>query len=87
MPGKDYAKFLEPNQELVGVDPLPVHEVTVLAKNIADNLEQVIVKIKNKEGTIGKLLYDDTIYKDLEALVSDIRKNPWKLFIKTKEKK
>jgi hypothetical protein len=41
----------------------------------------------NKEGTIGKLLYDDTIYKELEALAVDLRKHPWKLFWKTKEKK
>ena len=33
---------------------------------------------------MGKLLYDDTIYNELEALVIDLRKHPWKLFWKTK---
>jgi phospholipid/cholesterol/gamma-HCH transport system substrate-binding protein len=87
MPGKDYAKLLTSNQSLVGTDPIPMHEVTQLAKNIVDHLDESIVKIKNKEGTIGKLLYDDAIYKELEALIIDIRKHPWKLFWKTKEKK
>jgi phospholipid/cholesterol/gamma-HCH transport system substrate-binding protein len=87
MPGKDYAKCLVANQELTGEDPMPMHEVTVLAKKIGDDLEQALGGIKNKEGTIGKLIYDDKIYKELEALVTDIRKNPWKLFIRTKEKK
>jgi len=85
MPGKDYSKCLVANQELIGENPMPMHEVTVLAKKIGDDLEQTLGGIKNKEGTIGKLLYDDKIYKELEALVTDIRKHPWKLFIKSKE--
>lgn len=86
MPGRNNGQYLAAGQELTGQDPLPMHEVTVLAKRIADDLDESIVRIKNKEGTIGKLLYDDTIYKELEALIIDVRKHPWKLFIKTKEK-
>ncbi|MFH0826515.1 MAG: MlaD family protein [Candidatus Omnitrophota bacterium] len=87
MPGKDYSKVLSENQQLVGEDPMPMQEVTELAKKIANNIDVVIEKIKNKEGTVGMLLYDDTIYKELEALVKDLRKNPWKLFFKGKVKK
>jgi phospholipid/cholesterol/gamma-HCH transport system substrate-binding protein len=87
MPGEDYGDLLTANQDLAGVDPVPMQEVTELAKKIATNLDNIIAKIKNKEGTIGKLFFDDTIYNDLEALVQDLRKNPWKLFFKTKEKK
>ena len=86
MPGEDYSKFLSPKQTLVGVDPIPMQEISVLAKDMLENLNDSITKIKNKEGTVGRLLYDDTIYKELEALVIDIRKHPWKLFRKTKEK-
>jgi phospholipid/cholesterol/gamma-HCH transport system substrate-binding protein len=87
MPGKDYANLLTANQDLTGVDPVPMQELTELAKKIASNLDNIIARIKNKEGTVGKLLFDDAIYNDLEALVQDLRKNPWKLFFKTKEKK
>jgi len=86
MPGQDYKNPLAENQALVGEDPIPMHEVAVLARRIAGDIDDNLVRIKNKEGTIGKLLYDDTIYKELEALVVDIRKHPWKLFIKGKEK-
>ena len=86
MPGKDYSNILAPKQTLVGVDPIPMQEVSVLARDIAKHLDESLARIINKEGTVGKLLYDDTIYKELEALVTDIRKHPWKLFIKTKEK-
>jgi phospholipid/cholesterol/gamma-HCH transport system substrate-binding protein len=87
MPGKDYTHCLTAEQSLEGIDPIPMHEIVRLAMDTIDNLDESIVKIKNKEGTIGRLLYDDTIYKELEALVIDVRKHPWKLFWKTKENK
>ncbi len=87
MPGKDYANALKENQSLIGVDPLPTHELFSKAENIMGNLDSGIAKIMNKEGTLGKLLYDDRVYNELEAFVADVRKNPWKLLIKTKEKK
>jgi len=87
IPGKDYKNCLAAKQELIGTDPLAMHEVMELAKKIADNVNEGVVRILNKEGTIGKLLYDDSVYKELDALVTDIRKNPWKLFWKTPEKK
>jgi phospholipid/cholesterol/gamma-HCH transport system substrate-binding protein len=87
MPGKDYSKILSENQQLMGEDPMPMQEITELAKKIANNIDAIIDKIKNKEGTLGMLLYDETIYKELEALVMDLRRNPWKLFFKSKEKK
>jgi phospholipid/cholesterol/gamma-HCH transport system substrate-binding protein len=87
MPGKDYSHSLKENQSLTGVDPVPTHELFSKAENIMGNLDNGITRIVNKEGTVGKLLYDDKIYNELEALVSDVRKNPWKLFFKSKEKK
>jgi phospholipid/cholesterol/gamma-HCH transport system substrate-binding protein len=108
MPGKDFSKLVVPNQVIAGNEPIAMHEVTQLAKNITTDLDTMIVKIKNKEGTLGKLLYDDSIYNELEKsvvdlreelrtyiggvgseledLIKDIKKHPWKLFWKTKEK-
>lgn len=87
MPGKNYSNCLVAGQDLVGIDPLPMHEMVRQAEDIVNNLNESLIKIKNKEGTIGKLLYDDKIYNELDALIVDIRKHPWKLFWKTKEKK
>lgn len=87
MPGKDYSKILTTDQELTGEDPMPMQEVGVLAKKIADNLDQTFVGINSGKGTIGRLIYDETLYNELEAFAIDIRKHPWKLFWKTKEKK
>jgi len=87
IPGKDYSHTLKENQSLTGTDPVPTHELFSKAQSIMDNLDSGITKIVHKEGTLGKLLYDDKVYNELEALVTDVRKNPWKLLIKTKEKK
>jgi phospholipid/cholesterol/gamma-HCH transport system substrate-binding protein len=87
IPGEDYSHTLKENQSLTGVDPLPTHELFNKMDSIMDNLDSGITKIVNKEGTLGKFLYDDKVYNELEALVTDVRKNPWKLLIKTKEKK
>ncbi len=85
MPGKDYTNVLAEGETLVGESPLPMHEVGELAKNIAKDIDETVVKLKNQEGTVGKLLYNDTIYRELEAMIMDLRKHPWKLFWKGRE--
>ena len=87
MPGKDYAHSLKADGSLTGIDPLPIHQLFKNAENILRNLDDGIARIKNQEGSLGKLIYNDAVYNELEALVTDVRKNPWKLFIKAKEKK
>jgi phospholipid/cholesterol/gamma-HCH transport system substrate-binding protein len=86
MPGKDYAALMIRGDEIKGTDPIPMNVVTDRALKIADDVDQTIIKIKNGEGSLGKFITDDTVYNDLEAFVKDIKANPWKLFIKTKEK-
>jgi len=87
MPGKDYANLLQDNQSLAGIDPLPIHVIFNRAENIMRNLDDGLAQIRNKDGSLGKFIYDNSFYNELEALLIDIRKNPWKLFYKTKEKK
>jgi len=87
MPGEGRDNYLSKGQALIGNDPIAMHEIAELAKNLTRDIDESIVKLKNQEGTMGKLLYDDTIYKELEALIKDLRNHPWKLFWKTKEKR
>jgi len=87
MPGKNYANPIKENGFAAGVDPLPIHAIFNRAENIMHNLDDGLARIRNKEGALGRLIYDDTVYNELQALVTDVRKNPWKLFFKTKEKK
>lgn len=84
MPGRDFQKYLSPNESLPGNDPIAMHELIDLGKQITDDFGVIVSKLKNGSGTIGKLIGDDTIYSEVEALVLDLKKHPWKLFWKTK---
>ncbi len=62
-------------------------EIIANFKGISDSLNSVLLRMKDGQGTIGKFLYDDKVYNDIESFASDIKKNPWKLLFKSKEKK
>jgi len=51
-------------------------------KDAAASTKVVMARLRDGEGTVGKLLKEDKVYKDLEAFVADIKKNPWKLLKK-----
>ncbi|MGE5309176.1 MAG: MlaD family protein [Deltaproteobacteria bacterium] len=48
------------------------------------NLDDALTRIKNGEGSLGKLIYRDDLYNELNAFVVDVRQHPWKLFFKGK---
>ncbi len=52
-------------------------------RDAAKSAKIVLARLRDGEGTVGKLLKDDKIAKDLEAFVADIKKNPWKLLKKS----
>lgn len=87
MPGKDYSKYLASEESIAGTDPIAMHEIGNIAKNIVANIDETILEIKNSKGTFGRLVNDDSLYKEIEALITDLRRHPWKLFFKTKEKR
>jgi len=72
---------------LTGVDPAMTQDMIDEAQKIVKDFQELIQKLKEGEGTVGRLLYDDRLYQELEALIVDLRQHPWKLFWKTKEKK
>ena len=52
------------------------------SEDLKDTLKSariVMARMRDGEGSIGRLLKDDTIAKDLEAFVKDIKAHPWKL--------
>lgn len=57
-------------------------------KNLEDislEAKELILDIRAKKGTVGRLLYDDSLYRETEEFITDIKKNPWKLLHKPKE--
>ena len=51
-------------------------------KDASASAKIVMARLRDGEGTVGRLLKDDKIAKDAEALVADLKKNPWKLLAK-----
>ena len=51
-------------------------------KDAAASTKIVMGRLRDGEGSVGKFLKEDKIYKDVEAFVADIKKNPWKLLKK-----
>jgi len=63
-------------------------------ENILGNIEDISLDIKglvkdmkNKQGTIGRLLYDDSLYQTTEEFLADLKEHPWKLLHKPKKKR
>ena len=47
----------------------------------------VLSKVREGQGTIGRLLTQDDLYRDLQDLTADLKAHPWKLFYHPKEGK
>jgi len=52
-----------------------------------ERMNMTLTHVEAGEGTVGKLLYDDTLHRELLAFVQDLRAHPWKLFVRQKPKK
>ncbi len=62
-------------------------EATAQLSELLKQANEVMAKIRTGEGTVGRLLTQDDLYKDLKELTSDLKSHPWKLVYKGKEKK
>lgn len=67
-------------------------EISDSVKNIVTNIEEASLEVKglikdmkDKQGTIGRLLYDESLYETTEEFISDLKEHPWKLLHKPKE--
>ena len=57
-------------------------EATEDLKDAAKSARIILARIRDGEGSIGRLMKNDSIAKDLEALAADLRAHPWKLLKK-----
>lgn len=56
-----------------------ISEATADFKEAAHSMRIILGRLKDGEGSVGRLLKDDAMAKDIEAFVKDIKANPWKL--------
>jgi len=56
-------------------------------EEISLRLKGLVESIEDKKGTVGKLLYEDSLYRKLEEFIDDLKRHPWKLLYKPKERR
>jgi hypothetical protein len=56
-------------------------------KALGERLNVAMSYAESGEGNLGRLLFDDDLYQRMVAFVDDLRAHPWKLLVRTKEKK
>jgi len=66
---------------------LNVRRLTLDLEKLSFSLREILDKINEGKGTIGKLISEDELYKDVESFIQDLKAHPWKLFYRPKEKK
>ena len=54
-------------------------------KALLQNANAILSAIRKGEGTVGRLIMQDEIYKDVQATVADVKAHPWKLLHKGKD--
>jgi len=47
--------------------------------NLSNISEGILEKLDEGEGTLGRLLTDDSVYNKIEDMIEDIKSHPWKL--------
>ncbi len=62
-------------------------EATEKMNQLLDQANVVLASIREGKGTVGRLLTQDDIYRDLQAIMADIKQHPWKLLYRPKEAK
>ncbi len=87
IPGAKEAGFVQEGGLLIGEDPIMIDQLVEDLRDMADSAGVVMGRLDRGEGTIGKLLKEETIYNNLVAFTDDIKRHPWKLLIKGREKR
>jgi phospholipid/cholesterol/gamma-HCH transport system substrate-binding protein len=86
IPGTPGSALVPEGGLMKGHDSISVEQITKKGYDIALKLERTIehmddifTQIRSGHGTVGKLIYDETIYNEAESMVKDLKAHPWKL--------
>ena len=84
MPGTS-TDFFKAGTVVVGFDPVPMEKISERVYALTEKLERTIDNINKGQGTVGKFLTDESIYRNLDELTADLKANPWKLLYRPKK--
>ena len=94
VPGTPGSPLITPGGIMVGYDSVSVEQITkkgydiaLKLEKVAESLETILAQVESGKGTVGKLIYDDTLYDEAAAMMTDLRQNPWKLLQRPRRQK
>ena len=85
MPGTS-TDFFKAGTVVVGFDPVPMEKISERVYALTEKMERTIDNINKGQGTVGKFLTDESIYRNLDELTADLKANPWKLLYRPKNR-
>ncbi|MDO8675799.1 MAG: MlaD family protein [Candidatus Omnitrophota bacterium] len=85
MPGTS-TEFFKAGTVVVGLDPVPMEKISERVYALTEKMERTIDNINKGQGTVGKFLTDESIYRNLDELTADLKANPWKLLYRPKNR-
>ena len=68
--------------EITGVQEKELRNMLTNMSRLSQDMAQTLEHVNQGQGTLGKLVMEDDLYKDLRDFVSDIKQHPWKLLKK-----
>lgn len=78
----EFDKFIKENEVRESLK-----DIIINVRDAAKDLHEILSNIRNEEGTLGKFIYDDSLYTTTEEFIQDLKLHPWKLLYKPKEKR
>jgi len=64
-----------------------LHQSIQDIKSSTASVNAILKKVEMGEGTLGKLLMEDSLYQEVDAFAKDVRAHPWKLVRKESKDK
>lgn len=72
LPGTPGKPFVENGSVLVGSDPVSMDKVTQNLAKLSDSVVSIVGKLERGEGTLGKLIVDDSVYTNVEGFTEKL---------------
>ena len=72
LPGTPGSPILKNGDTIIGKDPVTMEQVTDNLVKITDNVNVIVGRLRKGEGTIGKLLTEETVYNNLDTFLGRI---------------
>lgn len=72
LPGTPGSPIVEKDGTLVGRDPVMMEKVTDNLVRITDDVGVIVERLKKGEGTVGKLLTEETVYTNLSTFLNRV---------------